>query len=778
MLPEEFLEDAVFGISTEQAALTAALYIAFYQEEKSARFHDFRDLNSPEEFNVSKAAVSLLHFARDLFNGMCLKNTEMESLTYLVDFLQNHFITLETKKTIKCKCQVTVFSSATRGILERYPHTFDDSCRQLWLYGSMNEGKITLSGVIANIATFSMSQKYGVFCFYCQKYFSGKGSKHRCRKTRSCFACHRILQKSTTYVNRNILHMFCSSEIEPKERQICPKCNLTLYNGNCRKVHDQKVCRWGWFCLKCNQYTFRGKYFKTLKDIREMHDCLMTFCTFCGKKYPKNQKQNHLCSLFKLKPPATFTKIAFLQMTFRGSNAAWCSECKSSSFCSFCADNIKDEMPNIGVLLWEEKPGHFDSYTFTDLDLFDYVSFEKNHIISDHITKTCKGFDFHEFCPKKVKVNKDIFVEEKTAMGQILNFILKKNFTNTTIIINCSESNEPYFFIFELVKKGLVPKVLKHDQRILLVECEEIGLRVVNSQNYVETSPSELSKNLQEERIFFPRKWNKPALYEYVGSIPPIDHFLFFDDSLIQQEEKIAYVSKFKGKWDFKEKLLEHTKQKVRFTAQSMLAFISSAFEMQKRIFVEFSQKNQQCLHPFNRPLLTFSGFAYNLFLLISKSDLRMIKSPIEYNSSKGEVEFGQFLEHVHQRSLQHAWSPHGQTKAFLPISVPDIYDNQTKMLYYYNGCYIHNHEAKHCSFQRKKNKEKIVPGCSSFDTKLEKLSCYNNVSKIKVIWQCGWVKQKRDNLRVKHFMRYIYTNPPTYRLDPRCSGEFILHYN
>ncbi len=527
LLPGTFFNDT-FEITMEMAAITAAFYVALYHEEKSARFQNFKDLNSFIEFNSSAAAVYLLHLARELFHGI----SNSQNIHLLVDYLAEKSVVLETKKKVSCECQVTIFSFETGHILERYPRQYDETCRQLWLLGATQNSDIVLSKIITDITTYFLKKKIGSFCFYCEKFFSGKGSKHKCRLRRSCFACHRPLLKPTTYTNRSNISTFCASEIEPKIKKLCKKCNVTTYNDSCDKIHGKKICRWGWFCLKCNQYTFRSKYLKTLDIIKKTHVCFTFFCSFCGERVEKSNKKSHLCPLFKLKPPQIFTKLGFVQLSFQGSNSAWCTDCSLEELCSFCIDNISHEKPNIGVFVIEREIGHFDSYTFGDLDLLDFVAFEKDCLIQHYIPdfarnqcrKTQKGF----FNMKNVKVDKNIFAEEETVMGQILNFILERDMTNTTILINCSESNDIIFFVAELVKKGFVPKVLKQNGRFLLVECLEIGLRVLDSQNYMCPSISELSQKSDKEFTYFPRKWNKKSLYSYIGTIPPIKDFFLF----------------------------------------------------------------------------------------------------------------------------------------------------------------------------------------------------------------------------------------------------------
>ncbi len=224
--------------------------------------------------------------------------------------------------------------------------------------------------------------------------------------------------------------------------------------------------------------------------------------------------------------------------------------------------------------------------------------------------------------------------------------------------------------------------------------------------------------------------------------------------------------------------MLENTKQKVLLNAEAFLKFVLASFQMQNMLFSKFfNEKTSTYLHPVNRPLLTFSSFAYKLFLHLSSADIRMVKGPIEYNSSKGEIEFASFLKYVSNRNVEYGWSSNGQSKAFLPISVPDIYDKEKNTLYYFNGCYIHGHYSD-CKFKKKQKSQDLSSKQRNmlFYKKMEKLSVHPKVEKIKIIWQCSWVDEKRNNPAVKQFLQHIYTNPPTYRLDARVAGCYNLY--
>ncbi len=196
---------------------------------------------------------------------------------------------------------------------------------------------------------------------------------------------------------------------------------------------------------------------------------------------------------------------------------------------------------------------------------------------------------------------------------------------------------------------------------------------------------------------------------------------------------------------------------------------VEACFELQQLLMKSYPEsENFVFLHPLNRPFLTYSAFIYQLFLRFCKADLRMVRKAIEYQSSRGEIEFAQYLcLGQDSRNFIHAWSPYGQYKEFLPICIPDIFDLVSKTAYFYNGCVIHNHEKDKCHFKRKSTFQQE----SQFNTKVTKLALSSKVKNIHVLWQCQWQNQKKTNQDVKDFMRNIYTNPPSFRLDARCAG-------
>ena len=67
----------------------------------------------------------------------------------------------------------------------------------------------------------------------------------------------------------------------------------------------------------------------------------------------------------------------------------------------------------------------------------------------------------------------------------------------------------------------------------MLLEISEVNVRFLASRNYVNGNVYDLAEqfNIKYEREFFPEKFISSKNYDYVGSIPSIDHYLSFNDS-------------------------------------------------------------------------------------------------------------------------------------------------------------------------------------------------------------------------------------------------------
>ncbi len=549
--------DGTFGISTEVAAVTASFYLTLYHEERSAKYCEFKNIRATTEFDEAEAAVTLLHLSRKFSEVVGMNGLETD-MSVIQNFLEKAEITLENKKKQICKCQIITFDETTGNLLHIFPAKYNDTIRPLFLLGKKQEGRTVLTGIITNIVQYFEKSKFSFYCFFCDKRVTGKGTSHKCRVRRSCFACHKYLLRPDTYLNVVMKSMYCTDEMIPTIKKTCPTCNVSLRNSLCESIHYKKICRFGWFCLKCQKYTFRNKFVQSIQEIKDSHKCSKKICYFCGASYSAAAtEKEHLCTLQKIQASTHFTKLAFLQMSFRGQSPASCLDCMKGKVCDFCLDEKTIERPNIGVLFLENVTGVFDSYTFADPDLFDYVEKKetilKKKYFPDNILFSQKSSGkttyFNQI--QKIKVDKETF-SGLSVVDQILQFILQKDFSTTTLIVNGRETNELCFFVETLIQYGFKPKILKSQNRIILVECPEMCLRVVDAQNYVSSSYEEIAEQEHLNFHFFPKKWNKKSQYNYCGPCPLLSSFFFFEDTPADEKKKITFIESFRGLlWNF-----------------------------------------------------------------------------------------------------------------------------------------------------------------------------------------------------------------------------------
>ncbi len=236
--------DGTFGISPQVASVTAAFYNTLYHEERSSLFHTFKLLGSKTEFTASESAVRLLHLSRKFVEETHIKGSETD-FAQISEYLKTAYIHLETNKRVPCDAQIIIFDQNSGNLLEMLPKMYNESVRPLFLLAEKQESKLVPTSIITNIQNYFENSKFGFYCFFCKNRYSGKGSKHRCRKRRSCFACHRYLLEKTTYTNVVTKNLFCNDEMEPKVKDFCKECNLSIRNESCFKTHRAKILSMG-----------------------------------------------------------------------------------------------------------------------------------------------------------------------------------------------------------------------------------------------------------------------------------------------------------------------------------------------------------------------------------------------------------------------------------------------------------------------------------------------------------------------------------------------------
>ncbi len=341
------------------------------------------------------------------------------------------------------------------------------------------------------------------------------------------------------------------------------------------------------------------------------------------------------------------------------------------------------------------------------------------------------------------------------------------------------------FFILQgLLDNGYVPKVVKNQNQIMMIDEKKLSLRFVEVQNYLHCTFRELCKRIHCPIPFFPHKWIQSKYFEYKGSPPTLKDFFDFEDTkqdLMEKEDKIKKFEKNKM-WDFQKELIAFLEQKVKIIATAMLDFFQEAFHCQRVLYTNLKplkpNENWNFLHPANPPIFTTATYSFQLFLRITdeSNNLRTVGTPIPFQSSKGEIEFIMYqIWKNPENKIQMAWSSEGQKN--FQYTKPDGYFNGK--VWYYHGCFYHGHKQTECKFKTKESYKSRQKKYEDFEVKLQKMQKNSNIEDITIMWECTWRHLKKTDKDVQHFIKNIYRNPPMSRLDAREAGKcFILIYS
>ncbi len=766
-----------FQIKRTLVAIVMAYFLALFEEGTDrVTWRMIRHVvHSNEKFHAE--ADTYLYSQLVPFAACVPPECESGELSEIFPFFdQKKVYFMDSSGSYDFNCQLHIFHSQTGTLLSSYPEIFDETRRQLYFTAHVGDNNELLNlSIIENICSFYKA--FGVYCFFCNKFFRGRGTQHKCKRTLSCFACRRPFLTPKTYFTSRTKKYFCDSNLYPHVSSECPSCFMRIPTKHCNQHHKQRVCRWGITCQKCGTYIFQSKFVPKEK-ILDSHVCGSHQCYYCGAIEPKNK---HLCHIRLPTFDKKFTNVGFFQTEFSGWDVTNCKECfELSRHCDICKETKK--VPLVCSAYIEiEKRGHFDQLIFShqttpiilkDSLIFDYLppSLKNSPISTESATRFGKK--------KKRRVHNSLFKEQTTVIEEFFYFLVKNSCANYTFVIFDDTRRIFEEIVKTLYKNGITPKVVG-SPKILTVEIPALDIRFINFENYVNDSFSELADLFGEEKVFFPLRWlNDPKYFCYVGPPPKIDDFFAFGDcdKLVQEKECFAY--NLKAPYDFHANFLKYVTFKNNVVAKAALSFLKESFVCQTHILGFLLPKREETyVHPFNLPLFTKAAYSYKLLCLFSNElkNVRILKSPVYMASSAGELEFCFYkIWEDPKKKYVHAWSPDGQEH--FRESFPDLYVPEEKLCYYWNGCLVHGHCPENCTFNHSLSQKNMFgikkkTALKEYEEKKQKMLENHPDIKIKEVWHCEWKKKKREDPKVKYFMKHIYRFPPLYRLDPRAAG-------
>ena len=436
------------------AIVFAYYYSLFIDEIDLATFEVFRQIDT----NLKPEVISYIHKQLNPFIKILdlerFQNGCNEWYPYLIDKQIEYW---DSSGCYDFSVQIYIFHQSTGTLLDIFPRIFSHERRQLFLSGEFNnEQNIVNLNLISNLTNFFSS--FGIFCFFCQKFFKGHGTQHKCLKVSCCFVCKRPFLKVGMYTNKVTRKYFCDSALIPSVALECKECNVRLFSSDCKKTHKQKCCRFGWFCKNCEKYTFCSKFQRRQENVRDYHICGQNPCHFCGQARSKF----HQCILEIPKPSKFMTKLGFIDMQKTGTSAISCKDCyfnkkltksDQETICESCKENENAE-PNIAILLYESKKREtFDEALFCSFQTPTLRSktLEYKYLPKGFEPDEQKARTFFQQVQKN-RISDQTFAAKKGVIEQLLNFIFLKKLFNMTFLCH----DDKYCCILETILKSFL----------------------------------------------------------------------------------------------------------------------------------------------------------------------------------------------------------------------------------------------------------------------------------------------------------------------------------
>ena len=738
-------ENAFLGQCAIVSCILAKGYNSYLSEDNSD--FPYRDISNFIQDNILKVKKVGFWILAKLRHFLQSKNVNQDSNGYTSDInkkLQQYF-----------SCQIHIFCNKSSDFkVASYPAKYNPSMEQIYIEQT-EVGENLHYQAISNINQFfnSMKRRY---CFDCGIIIKSdlNNWRHSCNRRKTCLACRRLCYEEDLWcLPKEKEKTFCDQR-ENKVYDMCKVCKVEFLSSDCEKNHRKSECRRGIKCLNCTKYISICSKRRNQKEALTKHVCGEKKCSECYEI----SSGDHICSMKKQASQKVWNKISFLLFSFLK------NEYDQNSPAQACLV-YENEIPGDfmvkmfhGTTKTLQKPGFQNKYWPNEVE---------RKLNSNGI----KGnFGKYKKFPSYLSEQNDLF---KNVTIKVLKYIFDKKelFQNTTFVTHTYA--DLIAIISALVELKLYPNVLRKDSKILSVAPKDINIRFVCYLNYQTISTK--SNNGK----FFPQNikltdLNKPNILLNYEDLED------FNDSFTIKEEKTTYIKSLANSYSFEVDGLDFLYNSAIALATSCLLYIKDCFDFQKELVNHLSASTHppgnkiSLLNPLSFPFVSNGAFIYGVFRLYILNNFEIGCIPKENiglsnnKVSKGEA---QYVYWLNRNANFRAFYNHidGQTREFR-ILYPDAYDKESNTVYFYNGCYVHNHSKSQCKNKAEKYKRKIdLDDDESFQAKRQRFQeAYPDVNVI-TKWECEWKKDmKTEEVKIWFDNHPCAKDPPLHRLIPR----------
>lgn len=395
------------------------------------------------------------------------------------------------------------------------PNFFNSTKRQIFLSQPTEDHVVP----IVSMVDYTTTNKS--FCLLCGLTYYVR-SVHTCKlKKFHCKSCRRIKGKTkgTQLIHHGI--SICNSPLKTISQQIihCDTCNLDFHSSDCYGHHLKICCYRYFFCPKCKKI---DKNVKSEQNT-QVHVCAKDNernCYYCKKNYPKDS--HHKCNLKEDAMHKKWPKMIFFSFYFMDSDYVNCVSClklrknsekneDKNNRCELHCVSLENDCAN-ACTVWEEtERGTFLEHFFCDDSLKITASTNTFHFNYQTESQT------PPFVTRKTgnllydtanAIKKIALKKEKMVQDYFIEFLLNEKRRNSVwLSLNPNNENMP-FIMTMLLTMNIVPKVVKRNNRFILLKILCHNISFLNASNFFEGTYEDLHSEFQidDELIFFPQR--------------------------------------------------------------------------------------------------------------------------------------------------------------------------------------------------------------------------------------------------------------------------------
>ncbi|KAE8580551.1 hypothetical protein XENTR_v10024459 [Xenopus tropicalis] len=290
-----------------------------------------------------------------------------------------------------------------------------------------------------------------------------------------------------------------------------------------------------------------------------------------------------------------------------------------------------------------------------------------------------------------------------TCLSDFVTTFIDKKFSGFTFTAHNAGRYDSYFVVQQLVKEHIKIDLLTQGGKLLCVTVTDLGIRFIDSLNFLPMKLSKLPKALgfQDCKGFFPHFFNTAENQNYIGAMPSKE---FYGYEYMMPDEQADFIAWYEANqnnvFDFQYELKKYCIQDVKILKQACACYRDSVIEMTTKTVTKYSSNENvepteitYEVDPFEYTTLASVCMAMYRLKFLPKNTIAILP-PDNYNKNQKRfstpaIQWLMYTAHKEGISIQHAL--HGGEKAVGNYFLDGYaFINGKHVAFEFQGCFYH----------------------------------------------------------------------------------------